>query len=220
VEAEGGSLTPWGCSKMSRRSLLTLARGRTSTTSCSHAAAVVNALSPDVHDTYAEVTQEGVRTRVAALEEAAEPLVKSAFAVAYFCPDVARLLVGLISRLANGPSADQGHPVWLGLTRYPASLVLYGAGLGAVAGRREELLGPLRATACVRNQDREVQAIALAVYPQATLDDRLAKLLPDLDRHHTPVSDRVYEVVTPWLADRLLMQLGTHNSTAGSSSLA
>lgn len=107
------------------------------------ARAVIGELSEDfdVRDAYSDA--ELVR-RLASIEHATERLVKAAGVVAYFGDrDDRQLLAGVLGHLANAFDRSGGQDVWRDLARYPAHLVMLGAAIGALAGRREELLGPL-----------------------------------------------------------------------------
>lgn len=148
-------------------------------------------------DTSIAFDAEELAKRVELYEGSVATLVQALALVAYFGdPRDQRLIPGVIGSLANAFEPSQGTAVWLDLHRYPAMLAMYGAGLGAVAGKREEALAPIFLTKGVANIHQEREAFVLQLYPGAILDDRLAQRLPGLERHHTPMSDRLHDYLS------------------------
>lgn len=86
--------------------------------------------------------------------------------------------------------------MWLDLQRYPSLLALYSTGLGLVSGDREDRLGPLLLQRKITHRDAS-WPIASRLYPQAVLEQRIAQQLPDMERHFTPVSDRLHGYLAP-----------------------
>ena len=86
--------------------------------------------------------------------------------------------------------------VWSDLRSYPALVLLYSAGLGAVAAGHFAVLGSL-----ARNVMVEDQPLITQLYSWSVLDDGLAKQLPGLERRHTPISDHLYSVLRDVLRD-------------------
>ncbi|WP_448640766.1 DUF4062 domain-containing protein [Geodermatophilus sp. URMC 63] len=87
--------------------------------------------------------QAEYQRRLAALEDAARRLVQLVAAAARWgSPDLDRHLLELITELNQAPRAS-GYTKLIDLMRAPAVLVFTAAGLGACAGRRDELLALL-----------------------------------------------------------------------------
>lgn len=145
-------------------------------------------------------TDQHVR-RIDAFEELTGDLGRAAGLVAYWGGETDdRLVPGLIGRLANAPDRGSGQIPWLQLYLYPAMLVLYAGGLGAVIGRREELLAGILAASLSRERE-EWKPNVLVLHPQAVIDHDLATKLPGLERRKTPVSDHLVKALWPWLAE-------------------
>ncbi len=148
-----------------------------------------------------QYSDEELARRVAAYETLAEDLARAAALVAYWGRTTDdRLVPGIVARLANAMDRGNGVTVWLELFLYPAVLVLYGGGLGAVIGSREEQLAPLLDSATIRDQG-EWKKVALVLSGVAAISSKVAMRLPGLDRRHTATSDHLCEVERPWVEE-------------------
>jgi hypothetical protein len=113
--------------------------------------------------------------------------------------------------LATVPSeSGSGYTFWINMRDYPASLLLYAAGMGAVAGGNYGTLGALLAARYrVNGREREARHNLLAIQ---ALDRKAANLLHTQNRHF-PVSDHFLEVLSPlaeaplWDAEELFDRL-------------
>ena len=105
--------------------------------------------------------------------------------------ELGRVAAEVIGRLANAVDRSAGVNVWMDLVLYPALIVEYAAGLGAVAGGREAFLAPVLISPFVR-QRQEWQPNVLTLYPGGVMDERVAKDLPDMARILTPLSRRLF----------------------------
>lgn len=105
-----------------------------------------------------------------------------------------------LSRLGS-TRADDGSMIWLGLRRYPAALVLYALGMGAVEAGRLWFLGRLCETP-LREEHRDDQA-AVQVLPPSYLVHRERKamqVLKGMERHHAPLNDWIHATLRPHAA--------------------
>lgn len=162
---------------------------------------VIEALHDQGFDSSAPYSKEELARRAAAYETLTEDLGRGAALVAYWSGTTdERLVPGLVVRLANAMERENGVVPWLEMHLYPALLVLYAGGLGAVVGRREEQLAGLLASAGVR-QRGEWKPNVLVLHAHGAIDHRIAKDLPGLERRHTPISDHLAEILRPWLEE-------------------
>jgi hypothetical protein len=146
-------------------------------------------------------SDEELARRVAAYEALTEDLARAGSLVAYWSRTTdERLVPTVITRLVNSVERTGGVKIWLDLMLYPAVLELYGAGLGAVIGRREEQLALLLGETTVR-QHEEWKPIALVLNGAAAIDHNAAKRLPGLEKRHTPISDHLCDVMRPWVEE-------------------
>lgn len=94
-----------------------------------------------------------------------------------------------------------GVAVWLALRRYPAALVLYALGLGAVAADRLRFLGRVF-TVSVHDANKG-QLPAVSVLPPSCLVATGGNVLEALDGmagHRTHLNDWVYNSLRPYIA--------------------
>jgi hypothetical protein len=144
-------------------------------------------------------TDEELAARASGYEELTINLGKLlALGARWGSPESAPIWPEVIGRIAT-VERSEGVNVWLNLVRYPALLSLYAAGVAAMSGQRYDLLGTLLASRVVYERE-EWKPAASAIYPQAVVDHGIAQRLPGLERRRTPLSDRLVEVLRPWLA--------------------
>lgn len=106
----------------------------------------------------------------------------------------ARLWVDAIERAANGHEVTAGITALLNLRRYPALLLLYGAGLAALAGGHYDTVNTLLFGARIRSLNEETPT-TVELNGLTVVNNDMAKLLPGLERRHTPVSDHLFDVL-------------------------
>ena len=96
-----------------------------------------------------------------------------------------------LQRLASVPLVGK-HEVWLELRRYPATLLLYALGLGAVNANRLDFLGRMFSTA-VDRQHNERNRVTQYLAPELYCDGNTSKmeLLEDMSGHYFPLNDWV-----------------------------
>jgi hypothetical protein len=105
-----------------------------------------------------------------------------------------------IERLANVETRGEAYDAWAAMRRYPAMLLMYGGGIAAISSSRIETVMGLLTRARVL-KDGEDRPAAMKLSPQYVMSTEVGRLLPGLDRHHTPLSDRVRDVLFPKLKE-------------------
>ena len=144
-------------------------------------------------------SDEELGRRTEALEEVAAPVVRAAaWGGFYGAPNTKALWPGLVGRLANGIDRtlkNPAHDVWPILHQHPAVLLLYAAGIGAMAGDRPDLLAPLLARRAVL-EGNELRAVALQIHAITPFINDISNRLPGRTTR-TSASDRVYQAVLP-----------------------
>ena len=104
-----------------------------------------------------------------------------------------------------------GHGVWLELRRYPATLVLYALGLGAVAADRLRFLG--RVLAVSLDDANKEQVPAVSVLPPVCLFEdggQTMRLLEDMDKRRRPLSDWIHGTLRPYV-ERIIPDDGRYS---------
>ena len=93
-----------------------------------------------------------------------------------------------IQRLYSCHARESGRVVWPSMQRYPATLLLYALGLGAVAGNRLTFLRHILCTSLHDSGTEEHPAVQ--VLPPRKLDERgITKALEGMERHYYPLND-------------------------------
>ena len=98
---------------------------------------------------------------------------------------------------SSGPIAGgSSYTIWRELQRYPATLLLYALGLGAVHANRLKFIAGLLAVK-VRREHEEDLAAAYALPPSLLFSSgqETMQLLPDMARRHTPFSQWIQAVL-------------------------
>lgn len=106
--------------------------------------------------------------------------------------DSTNLWVHSLQRIVNPIEIGGGLNYLLSLRRYPALLLLYSAGLAAVAAGNYATLAAVLTKPRVRDAQNKYDAICSKVYPNAMMDVYYGRLLPGQTNRHTPVSDHLY----------------------------
>lgn len=99
----------------------------------------------------------------------------------------------LVSLFPNRP--QDGDMLWLDLQKYPATLLLYALGLGAVGGERLGLLGDIFETV-IERQYAEAGVAVVELSPTSMFEhgDRQMRILEGMERHYLPVNDWLFDL--------------------------
>ena len=107
-----------------------------------------------------------------------------------------------LGRLGSVPPAG-GKVIWLGLRRYPAALLLYALGIGAVESDRLPFLARLLETP-IRDEhwgDKADKSAAEVLPPSCLLDDsHVMRILDGMERRHVPLNDWMHDALRPHAA--------------------
>lgn len=138
--------------------------------------------------------------RVRAYESACETLIAMAVVGGYWVEDWHHAAwQNALTRLATR-RGEAGYTVWIELQRYPATLLLYALGLGAIeAGERGLMfLGKLFATPVHREHREDKTAVEL-LPPFCLFENgnEPAKWLEGMDRRHAPMNDWLHALLQP-----------------------
>jgi hypothetical protein len=100
----------------------------------------------------------------------------------------------VMDRLAHFEQVS-GNTALLRLRRYFALLLLYAGGIAAVSAKRYGTLASLFTSVTIRENSNE-EPLILSVFPLAVLDrDTANNAFPGQQRFHTPVSDRLTQIL-------------------------
>lgn len=116
--------------------------------------------------------------------------------------DYAYLWTKSLNRLGTVPHSN-GNQVMLDLQLYPAMLVLYAGGISAMAARN---LYSLKSLLSSRYQlPHRGEAPLITQSHGWLIDQSVANAVLELERHHTPLSDRVHDVIATTYPQELLV---------------
>lgn len=104
------------------------------------------------------------------------------------------LWVRAIRRVATRRLNHGGYELWVELQQYPTLLLVYGLGLGCLAAGRVEPLARVLATISVAEPNGD-RPIGVAAASWTALNYQVCKELPGLERHRTPISQYLFELL-------------------------
>ncbi len=90
-----------------------------------------------------------------------------------------------------------GYSLWLRLRRYPATLLLYALGLGAVAANRLKFLNRMLTATLREEHQRDVPAGR--ELPAFCIGRQDMRILEGMERHYVPLNDWIHETLRPYL---------------------
>ena len=102
-------------------------------------------------------------------------------------------------QLASQPT-ERGYTAWLDLRRYPATLLLYALGLGALEAGNLDLLGALFGSV-IRRENAGEKMIVEVLPPFALFcnGSGTAKLLEGMERNYAPLNDRLHVILRSYV---------------------
>lgn len=110
--------------------------------------------------------------------------------------NTADLFVKSLERLADQKRQDGGYKAWVNLQLYPILLLVFSAGLAALAADNYEMLASLLLKPQNKYALRGKEPLILSVFPGAVIEQAVGWLLPNLDRHWTPASDYLVGILS------------------------
>jgi len=100
-----------------------------------------------------------------------------------------KLWVDCLQRVGTFTRSTSGLVYLNNLRRYPVLLLLYGAGLAAVAAGNYHTFAAILLQPKIKNDNLEDEAFCTRVHPAYVMETNIGRLIPGMDRRHTPVSD-------------------------------
>lgn len=110
----------------------------------------------------------------------------------------ARIATALMGHLAAVRDRGSGLHPWLDLYAYPALLLFYAFGVGAMTARRYDNMALLLEQPLLDARKR-LQPAVLELNHPAVVDHDVARAMPGMERMLTPMSDRLATIVRPWV---------------------
>lgn len=110
--------------------------------------------------------------------------------------NTADLLVKSLERLADQKRQDGGYKAWINIQLYPILLLVFSAGLAALAADNYGMLASLLLKPQNKYAMRGKEPLILSVFPSAIIEQTTGWLLPNLDKHYTPASDYLVDTLS------------------------
>ena len=138
---------------------------------------------------------EDYLARAERYEALVEPLTPIMAAGGYWGGDEhARLMGRCLARLADPPGDRNGNTGLLNLGLYPALLIAYACGIGAVLAGRYDTLATILVSTRIR-KDNEQAPLVRALAHNEVIGGDLLQHRPELERHRTPTSDHLFGIL-------------------------
>ena len=144
-----------------------------------------------------EWTSEPVTARVREYEEACSTLLAMALIGGYYAKEEHyRVWQKALERLGSRPS-NSSSTLWLELQRYPATLLLYALGLGAVEADELRFLGRMLETTIHREHRADVLAVQILPPFCFFSDGRKMGILEGMKSRKVPLNDWIHGALRP-----------------------
>jgi hypothetical protein len=164
-------------------------------TEADRALKTILAAAPDVNNR--DVNAASVERCVQGYEAAMELMIEAGFVAGrWSTPSQLEPWRRALTRFARKAHSG-GVVVWLELQRYPATLLLYGLGIGTVFAQRWDILGLLLSTGFKEQYQKEKRIVDVA--PVLVLFDSnpdVMKLLPGRERQYLPLNNRLHDLLS------------------------
>jgi hypothetical protein len=149
-------------------------------------------------------SDELVVQRIARLESVSEPLARIAGVLGRWgTGNEFQIIIDLLKQFGVRDSAG-GLVVLINLRSYPAVLILYGYGLGLLAAKRYEELYNLFSFTLVTERDTTTSVAGhLLLGAWAGGENDTWRLLPELEKRKTALSDHLHDLFRSWSDDFL-----------------
>lgn len=107
------------------------------------------------------------------------------------------LFVKSLERLTDHQKDSNGFEDWINLGLYPALLLLCSTCLAALASNNHQMFADLLLKPQNKHGDRGKEPLFLSIFPHSVISQEFGRLLPGMERRHTPTSDYLVETLKP-----------------------
>jgi hypothetical protein len=152
------------------------------------------------------VTNEEFASRVQQYEDAISDLLVAVILLAHYADaEQAKLLQKIIARFVEVEKHTAGTNVWLYLAWYPTLLLMYAAGLSALAAGRYDILRIALLTPVHDEFRRDPVPVVEVTIEKLTEIVVQFKRLPDMQQKYVPRSEHIFKKLQPILEDQLFL---------------
>lgn len=155
--------------------------------------------------TQGDFSQDELLERLKKYEDVSENLQSVIASIAYWGEERKEVIVKkIITRLAEVNEIGSGSVPWLNLRWYPLILMVYTAGISALATENYGMLATVLTTKVKNERYGNAQEIIKAFPPTREIDD-IFRRLPDYDRKYVPKSEYLFKEIQPVIDDLFFM---------------
>ncbi|MCF2719285.1 caspase family protein [Paenibacillus sp. UKAQ_18] len=155
--------------------------------------------------TQSNFSQDELLERLKKYEDVSGNLQSVIASIAYWGEGKKEVIVKkIITRLAEFNEIGSGKVAWLNLRWYPLILMVYTAGISAIATENYEMLATVLTTKVKNERRSKTQEIIKAFPPNRELEN-LFKAIPDYDRKYVPKSEYLFKEIQPVIDDLFFM---------------
>jgi hypothetical protein len=153
------------------------------------------------------VNSEEFINRLKKYESIIHPLQTIAISLAYWGNNNhSSLLKKIITRIAENQKTREGKAAWLALRWYPTIILLYSAGISAIAADNYKYLSKILLTKITRHNknDSEITLIVGEAIKDIARSN-LFKTLPEYEQKYVPRSEYMFKLLQPLFDDLLFL---------------
>jgi hypothetical protein len=160
---------------------------------------------------HGEVTGDFMLTRLRGYEAAMTTLMKLAFTAGRWSnEEQLKPWLAALTALTSDPPAS-GNAMLVAFAKYPAALLFYCLGIGAVAGENWAALRGLFKLPIIREHHEDKRAVELlALWELYEHNGQMMRILPGRDRNHTPLQNHVEELLLPMFREHVPSEEAFH----------
>ena len=118
-------------------------------------------------------------------------------------PEQQSPLLKSFKRIADQGAPESGKVIWIKLREYPALVLMYGMGIGALANSNYRLLKALFDHKIRTDPFKPERCTAATLHNLAVLERAHQRFLPGREHEHTPLSNHLFEILREPLRDCL-----------------
>ncbi len=122
-----------------------------------------------------------------------------------------QIMQKILARATDRLESQGGLVIWINMRWYPLILVMYYAGIAAIAGGRYDSLSSIFLTQVASSEYREKEESFVESVTDAMLEltrSDVFKQIPDHERHYAPMSEYLFKLLQPALDDILFIGKG------------
>ncbi len=156
-----------------------------------------------------QFSQDEFLERISKYESLISDIASISACISYWgTPSHSQILQKVMSRTTDRLESHNGLVIWLSLRWYPIIILLYSAGIAAIAGQRYDSLANILNAKTLNSDSRNDQGVLINSINKAFLEfnrNDLFKNVPGHEKYYVPLSEYLYKLIQPPLDDILFI---------------